>query len=396
MDREFDGPRLIRPAELPASRRLSRICFEDLADASADATPLSGDLRPEETYGFACQGQPVSQISIFYTSLRVYDGTVRVGSIGGVCTHPEYRGFGLASRLMEYCTRQLVQGGASLMLISGERGLYTRLGNVLAGKYASFTLRPGQRIPSPASISLRPVHPSAAALCSRMYQAEPIHFTRAMATYQEAFQPHPLGYHAEQWLVELEGRPAAYLLLSVPWEYVGQPQAGVRRVLEYAGSRAALVGALAAPLAQPGICEIQIQVGWQDTDFIHLLRQGGREPAWSALPEHTMRIINFPRLMAGLRPVLQASLSQSQRRGLRFEQTGPLLAGSGKDCCTITRGRDRLELSTAAMTNLVMGSPDDTEGDIAPGASMAVPGALADILPALFPLPSFLPGLDYH
>ena len=77
-------------------------------------------------------------------------------------------------------------------------------------------------------------------------------------------------------------------------------------------------------------------------------------------------------------------------RGLRFRQSGPLLGGLGADRYAITRGSDRLELDGASMTHLIMGRTDiETE-------SINLPGALAEIIPALFPLPSFLPGLNYH
>ncbi len=78
------------------------------------------------------QGVPVSKIGIYHSRVSVYGSHLRVGSIGGVCTHPDYRGLGLATRLLDYCTRKLTDEGARLMLISGVRGLYTRAGCVTA------------------------------------------------------------------------------------------------------------------------------------------------------------------------------------------------------------------------------------------------------------------------
>jgi hypothetical protein len=75
---------------------------------------------------------------------------------------------------------------------------------------------------------------------------------------------------------------------------------------------------------------------------------------------------------------------------LRFEQSGPLLGGTGTDQYTIIRGSDRLELDGAAMTRLVMGN---TESETEP---IRLPGALEEVIPAFFPLPSFLPGLNYR
>ena len=138
----------------------------------------------------AHQGRPVSQISIFHTPLKIYDGVIRVGSIGGVCTHPDFRGYGLATQLMEHCTRQLVQGGAGLMMISGGRGLYTRLGNVPSGKYAGFTLSAGAFRPPACDRAAAPGKCSRRlALCSRLYHAEPVHFIRPFATFGTYFPP---------------------------------------------------------------------------------------------------------------------------------------------------------------------------------------------------------------
>jgi GNAT superfamily N-acetyltransferase len=391
MTLEFDGPRLLRPDELRASWRLSAICFDDILDIGEEEAKLPPQFHQAETHLIAHAGKPVSQISIFHTPLKMYDGIAHVGSIGGVCTHPDFRGHGLATRLMEHCTQQLIQGGASLMLISGGRGLYTRLGNVPFGKYAGFTLRAGQLPAAPPGIRLRPITQADIRLGSQLYSSEPVHFVRKFATYERYFRPHEIGYHAEEWIVEQEGQPAAYLLLYIPWDYFGQPGAGMRGVYEYAGSRVALAGALAAALTQPEIREIQALVTWQDTDFIQLLKERGASPQWTSLEDHTVRIINFPALMAGLRPYIQARLSPALQRGLRFEQKGPLLAGDSEGCCVIVRGRDRLELDTAAMTKLVVGAPDNEMNQV-----LSAPGALAEVVQALFPLPAFLPGLDYH
>jgi len=76
---------------------------------------------------------------------------------------------------------------------------------------------------------------------------------------------------------------------------------------------------------------------------------------------------------------------------LRFEQTGPLLGANQGDRLAILHGQERLELSGAAMTNLVMGDPGEVYT-----AAYSVPDKLADIVTALFPLPTFFPGLNYQ
>lgn len=391
---DYEGPRLIRSEELPASRRLSSICFGggDEGNFETEETPIRYKKpRREGLYVITHRGIPVSQIHTFHFQIRLYDGILRVGSIGGVCTHPDHREKGLAGRLLAFCTDTLAEEGARLMLISGGRGLYTRLGCVPAGKFYSIILRPENTSSPPQDLTIQLATSAHAALCSRLYHTEAVHFVRQTSRFAQRLSSPGHYIHSEAWIISRLGRPVAYLLLGIPWEYLHQPAAGVRHVREYAGSRTALVSALGLIMSQSNLQEIHFPVAWQDEDLLQLLQGIGLSGTPEPLAEHTMRIINFPGLMADLRPYLQARLDQRLRRGLRFEQTGPRLSATQEDRQSIIRGQDRLDLSGSAMTRLVMGVPG--EGEV---SSANLPGGLAEVVSALFPLPSFLPGLNYQ
>jgi hypothetical protein len=293
---------------------------------------------------------------------------------------------------MEHCTQSLVEGGARVMLISGGRGLYTRLGNVPAGKYANFTIQTGQAAHHPGSIVLRPIIEQDAkiyaALCSQFYSREPVHFERNVEYFLDHFHHRDPKYNQEEWIIEIDGHPKASLFLITDWQFIGQPEIGQRRIYEYAGSRAALAAALPIVVEQPGIDVLEAGIPWQDSDFIDLLSKMGYRPEWTALDGHTMRIINFPAMLQDLQNYIQSRLSPSLTSKLKFEQTGPLLGANSDDHYAIACGMDRLELDGAQMTALVMGSPTQQ--------NYQFPGALGEVIPALFPLPSFLPGINYH
>jgi len=399
----LDGPRRIFRHELRAADLLSQICFnfggeippdDETGEPSSDEEALYKEAG--KTYVIAMDGQPVSQICTFQERIHALDGVIRAGCIGGVCTHPNYRGYGLATKLMDFCARKLVEGGARIMLISGGRGLYTRLGNVPVGKYANFILRPGQNIGSRQDITLRTITgmgvDTASRLFGSLYAAEPVRYERKLEDFRNHFRRYQPGYNQEEWVVEMNDRPEAYLMLNTDWQYLDRPEAGQRRVYEYAGSRIALAAALSAAVEQSGIHVLEAGIPWQDTNMIQLLTGMVNSPAWGTLDGHTMRIINFPGLQADLKSYIQARLSPELCRGLRFEQSGPLLGAEGDDRCAIARGKDRLELNTAQMTALVMGVPCE----VMPEISVTFPGALTEVIPTLFPLPSFLPGISYH
>jgi GNAT superfamily N-acetyltransferase len=391
---DFDGPRLLRREEAVASERLARICFGG-PELDNEQEFFANYVPPQNGgfYGLSHRGQLISQIGIFHDQLKMYDGTIRTGSIGGVCTHPDYRNKGLASRLMEYCTAQLVQEGARLMLISGDAGVYIRLGNVFQGKYMYFSIKPGQGTQwrsTPADLVLRRATPADALICSQLYQAEPVHFVRTKSDFDRALHD-PMQHtyiHVDQWIIERAGQIVAYLFLGVPWHLTNQLNLGIRHVGEYAGSHSALVDALQALIATGAIQDLTWPVAWQDKELIQLLQDSGYGGNITHLDGSTLRIIDFPNFMKDLRPILRAHVDATLLRGLHFEQSGPLLGGTGVDRYMIIRGRDRLELDGASMTQLVMGSPDLQK--------INAPGALAEVVSALFPLPSFLPGLNYH
>ena len=194
--------------------------------------------------------------------------------------------------------------------------------------------------------------------------------------------------YADRWIIERGGEAVAYLCLGSPWHE--ELPAGIRHTGEYAGSRTALVAALGTLYAIGGVRELTWFAAAQDSELIRLLHASGYRAELVPLYGHTYRILNFPGLMADLRPLLQARLPADLLRGLRFEQSGPLLGGLGPDRYAIVRGGDRLELDGAAMTRLVMGCADGEDEPV------QLPGALVEVIPALFPLPSFLPGLNYH
>jgi hypothetical protein len=143
-------------------------------------------------------------------------------------------------------------------------------------------------------------------------------------------------------------------------------------------------------LAAGNVQELTWPAPWQDLELTHLLQDCGYNGPVAPLEGHTLRIVNFPGFMQVLRPILGARLGAKLRRGLRFEQSGPLLGGTGTDRYSIRRGLDCLELDGAAMSRLVMGT---TEGET---ESNRMPGALAEVIPAIFPLPTFSPGLNFR
>ena len=324
----FDGPRMLRGDELFASKELAQICFGGPEIIKDEVT--ASYIPPERggIFVLAQQGRLVSQIGVVHDQIKMDAATIRAASIGGVCTHPDYRSQGLAGRLLEYCTAQLVQEKARLMLISGDGELYTRLGNVLHGRYLYFSMTAKTNPafgPAPADLVLRRMTSVDTLPVSQLYRAEPVHFIRQAVDFWLALNdPMRNTYvYADQWIVERSGQAVAYLLLGSPWEQA--LGAGIRHVGEYAGSRSALVYALQALFAAGDLQELSWPVPWQDSELIQLLQDASCSGSLAPLDGHTLRIVDFAGFMSDLRPILRARLDANLLRGLRFKQSGPMV-----------------------------------------------------------------------
>ena len=180
------------------------MCFPDFVDEDGQEEQIASYTPPRRggVQVLCHRGVPISKIGITHSQVSIYGGWrsslgqrsslghLQVASIGGVCTHPEYRGLGLATRLLDYCTRKLTAEGARLMLVSGMRGLYTRAGCVTAQDFEYIVLKPDDletRVSRMNGLRVRLATEADVLLCARLYQAEPVHFVRRVEEFMEHF-----------------------------------------------------------------------------------------------------------------------------------------------------------------------------------------------------------------
>ena len=127
--REYDGPRRPTEDERPAVTALNREIFY-LPAASPAAKLRAWPMQPDPvgTLAMFKGGQPVSVIDRLERDILIHGHRLRMGYIGGVCTHPDHRGRGLASTILDAQLWQFRHDNVDLVYISGGRSLYVRAG----------------------------------------------------------------------------------------------------------------------------------------------------------------------------------------------------------------------------------------------------------------------------
>ncbi|MGH2350624.1 MAG: GNAT family N-acetyltransferase [Chloroflexota bacterium] len=144
----FDGPRACGPYDLASTLDLLNLVFRTQPATGSPRAPTMGwdyshVYQPDnlENVRIIChQGRPVSSVGIYPTSVRTARGTLAVGGINAVATHPDYRRLGLGTRTLEDAHATMRAAGLHVGLLStGISNYYRKLGWERAGEQRTFT-----------------------------------------------------------------------------------------------------------------------------------------------------------------------------------------------------------------------------------------------------------------
>ncbi len=281
----LDGPRGARPDELPQVVTLADDVFSAEQRSMGPHFPTLFRASNAEWLRTFWDGDvAVSHAGFWLGRIRSHGRDLAVAHLGAVCTRPDYRGRGLAGALLADALPRLREAGVGLLLISGDRSLYRRIGARKFGRLLRFRVgrAAAEALASGWSLDrLGPPADGAAAAMADLQAREPVRYHRTAGDWL-------LLLPAKGYLTAGDGRgaalvrpaggggPAAYLLWGTPRRAAdaGPPSVPID---EFAGPRAAVLGGLAAILEATG-CEtavLQAQPG--DGDLLEALRRLGVE-----------------------------------------------------------------------------------------------------------------------
>ncbi|MBW3625531.1 MAG: GNAT family N-acetyltransferase [Armatimonadetes bacterium] len=170
------GPIPLPPGRIEELVRLTNRVFRARGGDMGREYPLVFDPdRPEGMRVILEDDKIVSHVGVAVRDASLLGVPLRVASIGAVCTDPEYRGRGFAGALMEDATAFALQQKCQLMLISGDRPLYRRLGAVRPGRFTRIEVAVADL---PPGYSLDRAGEADIPELIRLYQREPVRFLR--------------------------------------------------------------------------------------------------------------------------------------------------------------------------------------------------------------------------
>jgi predicted N-acetyltransferase YhbS len=372
--------RACRDGELAAVTALaSRVFCNDDGDMGADYPLL---FAPENQDGLQLavdRGVPVAHVGVCIRDAVILGAPLRVAGIGAVCTDPEYRGRGLASTLMEEARRYARDRGASLMLISGGRGLYHRLGYVTVGRFDRYQWTAAQLQPlRRPEIELSPYAEADLPEVAALHQREPIRFLRPAADWRKLLNAGLLMNRPSQlWLVRQEGHLAAYIGVLTPPPASSASRPAVR-IHEFGGSKTALAAALPVLLDRWGLTEAILVTQAGDIEFSSVAGRHGWRPQTIPFPG-TLGVIDASTLISSVGPVL------AERAPAEYE-----IEAAG-DAMTLSADGERYRIEGAGSLAALLFGGDTDEARAIPPAD----GRVRQLLERLFPIPLLWQGYNY-
>ncbi|RJP22511.1 MAG: GNAT family N-acetyltransferase [Candidatus Omnitrophota bacterium] len=145
---KYEGPISIEEDELPQLIELLNLVFRpNGGDMGMDYPRHVGKNNLANIRVIKQNGKIVSHVATSVRPVLLGGIPTKVAGIGAVATHPDGRGQGLASILMDDAVSRSVQQGADIMLISGDLGLYRRMNAVDCGSFSEVRIKKSELAP---------------------------------------------------------------------------------------------------------------------------------------------------------------------------------------------------------------------------------------------------------
>jgi len=379
----MDGPRGARADEVREIIDLADRVFRNGENAGSSmgsefpllfSTENAGNLRIIRE-----DNAVVSHVGVWPGELSIFGCTTGSGSIGAVCTDPDYRRRGYATRLVADAIDYLRNGNRTILFVSGNRTLYRNAGCREAGRNWHYTISSdsfpaGQTSPP----FIREVGGEAIEELTMILQAEPVRYQRSVDEFRSLVTADPcgrgLGWTPYLLAVELDGHPLAYIYLRKRRD----GDAAVGRIIEYAGNRNLIQRSLPVLMERYSLDRLYLEV--QDWDrelaaFMNRMYTGERGTILG-----TIRVLDFNRLMDDLRPYWMQRMSSADVRMFEYGATG--------ENAFISFGSRRLNFTDAAgLTRFLFGVGGAAEE---PVDRETLPPALQRVFPLPLPNPGCL------
>ena len=372
-----NGIRSVRRDEMGRlCQLLDNVFFEGLSDIQPHAF---NDDNMHNLRVVVENGEVVSHIGTIRRNISIMGCTLRVASLGGVATYEAHRGKGHATALLRDTMRHCRRDGVDYILVSGYRNMYHRYGCRYVGRDGLFHIaRDRANNFDDTTWTITQASKADVETIAAIYRREPVRWLRPPSDIAFGIDGWVQNRPAKTYLIRRGDQPVAFGVM----QQARERDDGQVHLLDYAGERSAIVGALGKFIDNQNLNRLSLHVKGYDTVLRGLLEARGLTGEPANLPGTTM-IIHFEQLLEKMRPYFVERIGEHAACGLVFREVG--------DEYHIYYGGDRVVAeSRGAAAQLIFGTLEETEN-----AMLDAGGRAGEVLRACLPIPGVWYGVNH-
>lgn len=304
--------RTAKPEEIDEIIKLTDIIFRE----SRNLPPSMGRQFPTL---FSCQnasnlyiaednGKIVSHIGTKKSRIMIYGHKISMASMGAVCTHPEYQGRGIGTRLLYETFNGLERDGVSVVTISGGRGLYRRNGAVEPGIITKFNVTQVLNIPEFEGMAYYIMNENDdISILSSVYHREAIRYERTKEEFNILFRAKPMVLSPDKtpFFAIVAYNTTYGLKDSIAYVIAFEEEGGFFDIVEYAGERMVVLNIINYLLDEKNVKGVSLTVQSHDRAMLGALKSLNVEGDTLDSSPITVRAINRDTLWEEIYPILK-------------------------------------------------------------------------------------------
>ena len=248
------------------------------------------------------------------TPLKVGASTLSVFSLGSVCTHEDYRQQGISTMILKEIYRYINEAAASLLLVSGDRGMYMRNQCYHFGKVNKYTFNKLHSTKAGNEMEMRQGQSSDIFEIDRIRRKSEVRYDSSIWEWQVLLEAgaFPSIFKMKQalYVASKNGVMEGYVVMGIPTNESTREQA---IVTEWGGDSEVVYEIFHNLLAQEIVQEIELTIPWHEKLCEELSELPFEEQMYSG----TIHIVNATRLLEQLMPYLrEKNEAVAQRLGI--------------------------------------------------------------------------------
>ncbi|WP_162462969.1 GNAT family N-acetyltransferase [Paenibacillus psychroresistens] len=300
--------RFVNNEELKHAAALSDSIFRDSEQTSMGvAFPQIFSSGLNQSMAAFEAGKLVAFMGLVPNIINIGRSQLQVHSLGSVCTDSEYRGKGHASLLLEQIYTFIKDSGSSLLLVSGDRTLYTRSGCRKFGeiKHYSITVQDAETIRQSnegSSVNLRLFEAKDAFALHKLRKNNSVAFEESLFGTTQLIESEAVASIAKLkhklYVAELAGKIIASLIVAVQDKHASKAEPFI---VEWNGVASVAVNLIAYAIQQDSLAKINLYSPWHELDMHETLEGVSHTTIHNS---GTIKIVDSKKLWEQLQPHL--------------------------------------------------------------------------------------------